>query len=526
MPATTAAPTEATSGSPPPCTATQAATGNPFADHPDWYVNPTYVRNLERTIGAASDPQTVVNLQRMLPVPSAFWLDVKRKAQMSEANKRDVGTAHGILEDARAKGGKHVTFIVYDLPNRDCHAKASNGEICCKYNSDGTCDYLGADDACADGLHEYRSTYIDPLVELFAAYPDVPLTLVIEPDSLPNMVTNTDDPRCGNLASRTAYLGGVSYAVSEFAEKTHAVQYLDGGHGGWLGWENNAGGFAELIAEAGVASQIRGFATNVAGYQPLGTVACPAEVSQGSDAILKYCSLTVSQRGGKGTACCADSCGLADEWNSAVSEINYVAVLHRVMSKAIPGFDPKFVVDTGRNGVPGARAECSNWCNARGAGVGRLPAAHGLPDPRIDAVFWLKTPGESDGCTKTLPDGGQCPRFDSDCASPDSLGSAVGEPRSPEAGHWFTHQIEQLAANAAFGPEPPPAPSPCDAVTQPGSTTTHTSAVPATDTPSDTTPGGCVPQWQQCGGRDFVGSSECCDGTVCVKSNEWYSQCR
>ena len=26
-----------------------------------------------------------------------------------------------------------VLFMIYDLPNRDCHAKASNGEICCKY---------------------------------------------------------------------------------------------------------------------------------------------------------------------------------------------------------------------------------------------------------------------------------------------------------------------------------------------------------------------------------------------------------
>ena len=36
-----------------------------------------------------------------------------------------------------------VVLIVYDLPNRDCHAKASNGEICCTYNSDGTCNYGG-----------------------------------------------------------------------------------------------------------------------------------------------------------------------------------------------------------------------------------------------------------------------------------------------------------------------------------------------------------------------------------------------
>ena len=35
----------------------------------------------------------------------------------------------GILEDALNKPVPElVVFIVYDLPNRDCHAKASNGE--------------------------------------------------------------------------------------------------------------------------------------------------------------------------------------------------------------------------------------------------------------------------------------------------------------------------------------------------------------------------------------------------------------
>lgn len=67
-----------------------------------------------------------------------------------------------------------------------------------------------------------------------------------------------------------------------------------------------------------------------------------------------------------------------------------------------------------------------------------------IPDV-VDAYFWLKTPGESDGCTHTLPDGGTCPRFDEDCASTDSIGSAAGEPRAPEAGQWFDYQVKQLA---------------------------------------------------------------------------------
>jgi len=66
----------------------------------------------------------------------------------------------------------------------------------------------------------------------------------------------------------------------------------------------------------------------------------------------------------------------------------------------------------------------------------------------VDAYFWLKTPGESDGCTQILPDGTNCPRFDSMCGSQDSIGSQGSEPRAPQAGAWFDYQIKMLAENA------------------------------------------------------------------------------
>ena len=147
--------------------------------------------------------------------------------------------------------------------------------------------------------------YIDPLVSLFAEYgkKGVPITLVIEPDSLPNLVTNGHDPRCGNAATEAAYKKGISYAVEQFATHTSAIMYLDGAHGGWLGWDNNMKQFAELMADlksdsTGIHTwtHLRGFSTNVAGYQQVGTTACPADV-RNTDKILKYCSLA-----GKGTA--------------------------------------------------------------------------------------------------------------------------------------------------------------------------------------------------------------------------------
>ena len=87
------------------------------------------------------------------------------------------------------------------------------------------------------------------------------------------------------------------------------------------------------------------------------------------------------------------------------------------------------MIDTGRDGAPEGRQSCGDWCNIRGAGVGALPTSN-VPVPSVvDAYYWLKTPGESDGCTQQLPDGSQCARYDSMCASPDSIGTQGGEPR-------------------------------------------------------------------------------------------------
>lgn len=121
---------------------------------------------------------------------SAYWIDVKAKLQGT-----DTDSLEGILIDAAAKGDM-VTFMVYDLPNRDCNAHASNGEICCKYNADLTCDYSYSG-TCDEGLNEYKTEYIDVFAEILGRFDClVDIALVIEPDSLPNLATNLANPSC------------------------------------------------------------------------------------------------------------------------------------------------------------------------------------------------------------------------------------------------------------------------------------------------------------------------------------------
>eukprot|EP01062_Namystynia_karyoxenos_P052848 TRINITY_DN42533_c0_g1_i1.p2 TRINITY_DN42533_c0_g1~~TRINITY_DN42533_c0_g1_i1.p2 ORF type:complete len:383 (+),score=135.51 TRINITY_DN42533_c0_g1_i1:376-1524(+) len=381
----------------------------------------------------------------MRAVPSAYWLDVKAKIHGNGSS--DLRSLSGILADAAKKSPPELSvFIVYDLPNRDCHAKASNGEICCYKKSDGSglCDYDKSGD-CADGIAEYKTQYIDPIAAVLRGHGSKsPVVLIIEPDSLPNLATNQGDPHCGNAATSAAYKQGIPYAISTIAAANpHVAMYMDAAHGGWLGWDNNLQEFAQLVRDLKVLPMLRGFSTNVANYQPLGTQ-CPW-APQSSATRNDYCLNGAHAS----ELCCADPCKLESQYNQGNNELNYAAALAAVFSGA--GWQPHMVIDTGRNGVGSMRADCSNWCNIRGAGAGTLPTTKTGNATLVDAYYWLKTPGESDGCTQTLPSGEPCPRFDSMCGSSDSIGSQAGEPHAPEAGKWFDYQVKQLAENANMG---------------------------------------------------------------------------
>merc|ERR1719414_472615 len=203
------------------------------------------------------------------------------------------------------------------------------------------------------------------------------------------------------------------------------------------------------------------------------------------------------------------------------------------------------IIDSGRNGVPGPRSDASNWCNIRNAGAGHVSTAN-VPEPALlDAFFYLKTPGESDGCTQELPSGGQCPRFDHMCGSSDSIGSRSGEPRAPEAGGWFDYQVKQLAEFANFGgPVPVPSPPRRRAAPSPPSPPRRRGApappspprrrgAPAPPSPprrrAPAPPrrrsgGSCSALYDQCGGNGWSGPTCCSEGS-CQMQNEWYSQC-
>ncbi|HXX67064.1 MAG TPA: glycoside hydrolase family 6 protein [Polyangiaceae bacterium] len=89
--------------------------------------------------------------------------------------------------------------------------------------------------------------------------------------------------------------------------------------------------------------------------------------------------------------------GVEDADGFALNVSNYVATDESIayghaISSALGG--KHFVIDTGRNG--NGATEDAEWCNPKGRALGPAPTSH-TGDPLVDAFFWFKPPGESDG---------------------------------------------------------------------------------------------------------------------------------
>jgi cellulose 1,4-beta-cellobiosidase len=155
-----------------------------------------------------------------------------------------------------------------------------------------------------------------------------------------------------------------------------------------------------VLTMAGGVNRVRGFATNVSNYNPL----------HGED--------------GK----------KLEPSNPAPNETMYVQKLAETLTKA--GIANKgFIIDTSRNGREGLRHKWGNWCNIKGAGLGERPKV--APAPLVDAYFWVKPPGDSDGTSDA-----SAQRFDENCKSEDAA------PDAPEAGQWFQPYFLELLKNA------------------------------------------------------------------------------
>ncbi|KAI1846716.1 hypothetical protein JX266_007289 [Neoarthrinium moseri] len=338
--------------------------------------NSFYRAEVEAAAAQISDSTLAAKAKKVADVGSFLWLDTI--ANIDKLNKE---VAAGV------PCNNILGLVIYDLPGRDCAAKASNGEL------------------AVGELNKYKTQYIDPIVSIIKANPNTAFALIIEPDSLPNLVTNANVAAC--QASASGYREGVAYALKSLNLK-NVVMYIDAGHGGWLGWNDNLKPGAQELANAyknaGSPSQFRGISTNIAGWNSWD--AEPGEFASDPDA----------------------------QYNAAQNEKKYVTLFGAALASA--GMPNHAIVDTGRNGVIGLREEWGHWCNVNGAGFGVRPTSNtGLE--LADAFVWGKPGGESDGTSDT-----SATRYDSFCGMSDAY-----KP-SPEAGSWNQDYFVKLLQNA------------------------------------------------------------------------------
>jgi endoglucanase len=149
---------------------------------------------------------------------------------------------------------------------------------------------------------------------------------------------------CMTAGDQRTTLSLLSYAVARLASNPGTAVYLDAGNRGW----QPAGVIADRLRRAGVA-RARGFSLNVSNF----------------------------------------------DWTR--SEERY----GRTISMLLGG--KHFVVDISRNGRGPAGGAA--WCNPAGRGLGRPPTT-ATGDRLLDALLWIKAPGESDGSCNGGPAAG------------------------------------------------------------------------------------------------------------------------
>jgi cellulose 1,4-beta-cellobiosidase len=453
------------------------AAGGAFAQHvtnpfvgATQYVNPDYANEVNAVIAQTSSAQLKAQMTTVAGYPTAIWLDKMAAITGGSANSGRLSLAQHINAALAQQQGSEpvvITLVIYDLPQRDCAALASNGEISIAANPPSQ---------PLPGLQTYEQNYITPIYNALAPYannPNLRFVLVIEPDSLPNLITNTglsySIPACvaanggqgGTASLNSVYAQGVTYALNQFHTLPNVYQYLDIGHSGWLGWSTNMGPavsfYSQLVGstKAGYSS-IDGFISNTANYTPtLEPFMTADETIEGSQVY----SANFYQ------------------YNPYIDEADYDAALYTAFTNA--GFPSSigFLIDTSRNGwggpqrptgpsgaynvnsfVDASKIDLRNargqWCNQSSSGMGAPPTARPVGYfSQLEAFVWIKPPGESDGtyATSSAYTGGNadenCDPTHYNYLANNTLTGALANP--PASGQFFPAAFTMLVQNAS-----------------------------------------------------------------------------
>lgn len=413
---------------------------NVFAEVDNWYVNKWWSDNAKAEgADAIASHNTGVWMDRIGAIEDVAAGVVPNIPGLEDGQGPNDGFGlRQHLEAAEAQGNALFHMVSYDLPGRDCAAVASNGEL----------------PASRYGMEVYREHYVDRIFNILEEFQHIPVVIVIEIDSLPNLVTNSQDAPCKEVdnTKEYGYTNGVRYSINKYTQLDNVHIYVDAGHSGWLGWDDDLQlaslylhgvmtGFTQELRDQAIALAeeiesgdgasgkyteigdsfvepdnfdssnmddppgylaIDGFITNTSNYTPLEEPYLGDPDGGASDSPLR-------------SAYFYDWNPRFDEWTFTEDWIDAI----RGHGGSSETRHLGIVIDTGRNGWGQAQSRLQgggttedadsvndyrvdqrehrgNWCNQPG-GVGKRPQAN--PDGKswIDAYVWTKPQGESDG---------------------------------------------------------------------------------------------------------------------------------
>lgn len=360
-PITTSTPTSTTTTS-----SVSTPPSNPFTGK-QIYGSPQYKTRMQteyNSLISEGNTALAAKVAKLFDVAVGIWI----------ADRASVSSIATYLQGAKdlqsqSKKKQIVSLVVYDLPDRDCSGGASAGEF-----------------SSANGGEAKYQEFIQAVKGQIQAYPDVDVAIVLEPDSVGNIITNQGIPFCATAAP--VHKRGLAYAISVLGALKNVYLYLDGAHATWLGWPDNLGPTANLFGSIYTAAKqlnpnavVRGISTDVSNY------------------------------------------------NGFDTESTYHANLKPYLDQV--GFPSHFVVDQGRSGNQNVARGGEDWCNWRYAGLGQRPTAGNTT--LLDAILWIKPPGDSDGTSDP-----NSTRYNPVCASNTSFVP------SPEAGLWASAAFRSM----------------------------------------------------------------------------------
>lgn len=198
-------------------TLAQRQEANPF-EGKELTPNPVYAEKLEAVYDLFTEAGDAANAAKTREVQQQgtfFWIS-------QIASLPDIDDAIAAARARQSETGQEqiVGLVLYNLPDRDCSGEESSGEL----------------ESDKDGLARYKAEYVDVFASKVAEGTGLTFAIVLEPDAIPNIVTNQGIPFCAQAAP--VYEEGIAYAISKL-QLPNVHLYLDAAHGGWLGWDDN-----------------------------------------------------------------------------------------------------------------------------------------------------------------------------------------------------------------------------------------------------------------------------------------------